>query len=87
VSRETKEAKAVRLVAEQRVRFTLVSVGRAVATVNGASGDYSVTFDGHRWSCACDHGANSRGLCSHALAAQTIFRAVVGAFQPATAAR
>ena len=87
MGREKKDDKALRLIAEQRVRFVSLSSGRAVAAVNGESGDYQSTFDGHRWSCTCEHGANSRGLCSHALAAQTIYRAVVGALATLAATR
>lgn len=80
MARETKQEKAVRLVAEQRVRFLLLRRGKCSATVAGESGDYATTFDG-RWACTCMHGANSNGLCSHALAAQIIYRAVLSALE------
>jgi len=75
MSRETKESKAVRLIAEQRVRFSSVSPVGCVATVNGDSGDYTTTLSG-RWSCTCEHGARSQSKCSHVLAVETIYRAV-----------
>jgi hypothetical protein len=78
MARETREQKAIRLIAEQRVRVTTLASDRAVAEVRGESGDYRVTLDG-RWRCTCAHGELSRGLCSHALAVQTIYRAVAAA--------
>lgn len=72
------EAKAAQLVLQQRVRFTRADANGCVATVAGDSGDYTVTLAG-RWSCTCEHGCYSRSLCSHALATQAIYRAVVTA--------
>lgn len=80
MARETKEQKALRLVAEQRVRFVLLRRGKCAATVAGETGDYTASFAG-RWSCTCMHGANSNGLCSHALAAQIIYRAALSALE------
>lgn len=75
MARETKEQKAARLIAEQRVRFTRLAADGCAAEVRGESGDYAVRLNG-RWECTCEHGSMSRNLCSHALAAETIYRAV-----------
>lgn len=80
-ARETAKDKALRLIAEQRVRFISVSPAGCVAQVAGEHGDYITDFDGRRWGCSCEHGANSRGHCSHSLAAQTIYRSVVPALR------
>jgi hypothetical protein len=73
--RETKESKAVRLIAEQRVRFSSVSPVGCIATVHGDSGDYTTSLKGY-WQCTCEHGAMSRSKCSHVLAVEAIYRAV-----------
>ena len=49
------------------------------AQVAGDSGDYVVSCVNGRWSCTCPHGAASRSLCSHALAAQAVYRSVLPA--------
>lgn len=64
-------AKAVKLLTEERVRFSSTS-GPAVATVRGEGGDYEVRWDGRSWSCACDC-AHSR--CSHITACEIVIRA------------
>jgi len=79
-ARETKEDKALRLIAEQRVRFLSASPAGCVAQVAGEHGDYITKLAG-RWECSCEHGANSRGYCSHSLAAQAIYRSVVPALR------
>lgn len=76
--RETKEAKSLRLIGEQRVRFTHLGAASCVALVRGESGDYVTRLAG-KWECTCAHGSNSSRLCSHILAARTIYRAVVSA--------
>jgi len=76
--RETREQKALRLIAEQRIRFSLLNATACVAIIRGDSGDYVVRLSS-RWECTCEHGRHSSRLCSHMLAAQTIYRAVVSA--------
>ena len=81
MARETKAEKAVRLIADQRVRVVSLAARACRAEVRGEHGDYTATFDGRKWGCSCAHGAASGGLCSHALAVQIIFRSVVTALE------
>ena len=76
--RETREQKAMRLIAEQRLRFTHISATGCVVIVRGDSGDYVVRLAG-RWECTCEQSNHTQTLCSHRLAARTIYRAVVAA--------
>lgn len=77
-SRETKEQKAVRLIADQRVRFSQLSTDGCRAIVRGDTGDYVTTLAG-RWQCTCQHSLHSAAMCSHIMAVSTIYRAVVAA--------
>lgn len=76
--RETKEQKSLRLIGDQRVRFTRLDASGCTAEVRGDGGDYLTRLAG-KWECSCQHGQNSSALCSHALAVRTIYRAVVSA--------
>ena len=82
MARETKEQKAVRLIGEHRVKVCELTTLGCVAEVAGEHGDYVVKLDG-RWGCSCEHGSNSKALCSHALAVQIIYRAVIPALRSA----
>ena len=64
-------AKAVKLLAEERVRFSRTD-GPVVATVHGDNGDYEVRWDGRSWSCACDC---SHSRCAHITACEIVIRA------------
>lgn len=69
--REGRDAKAIRLIVEQRVRLTLATPTAATAEVRGDEADYTVKLAG-RWSCTCP----APGECSHIGAVRTIYRAV-----------
>jgi uncharacterized Zn finger protein len=59
---ESIEAKAVRLLAEQRVHVTRVEGATVEATVHGDHGRYEAGFDSVRgWYCSCP----ALGACSH----------------------
>lgn len=84
-ARETAAQKALRLIADGRVRFTCVTPDACAAVVEGDTLDaygerprYDTRLAG-RWECSCAHGVSSRGLCSHAMAARLIY----GAIRPA----
>ncbi len=74
--RETKEAKAVRLLYDQRVRFEELSPASCLVRVHGETDDYNVEQQGGRWQCSCVNGSSR---CSHILAVQTVYRAVIPA--------
>ena len=76
--RDTRDQKALRLIAEQRVRVTQLAPASCVAIVRGDSADYLVRLNG-RWECSCEQGKHSNSLCSHRLAVRTVYRAVVAA--------
>jgi len=82
MAKETVAQKAVRLVAEGRVRMTALSADTCAAVVEGDTLDvhgerpqYETRLQG-RWECSCAHGVNSKSLCSHAQAVQLVYRAV-----------
>ena len=83
MARETKDAKALRLIAEHRVKVHEVTLLGCVAEVAGDGDDYVVKLDG-RWQCTCANGCCYKGLCSHATAVSTIYRAVLPALQRRT---
>ena len=70
--RETPAAKAVRLLAGQRLCVELVEPhdGRIVASCRGDHGSYELGWDpgGALWWCACP----AFGACSHLLALQLV---------------
>lgn len=66
--RESKAAKAARLLLEQRVTITHVSDDLISARVRGTGSEYLVTRDPERWSCECEN----PGECSHVLAVRHV---------------
>lgn len=80
MARETKEEKALRFIGQHRVKVHELTTLGCVAEVAGDGGDYVVKLDG-RWGCTCEHGVNSKALCSHALAVQHVYRAVIPALR------
>ena len=80
--RETKDQKALRFIRDHRIRVTELTTLGCVAEVAGDTGDYVVQLDG-RWGCSCEHGCNTKALCSHVLAVQTVYRAVIPALRRA----
>ena len=83
MARETKEQKAMRLIQQHRVKLTNMTLLGCEAEVAGEGGDYIVKLDG-RWGCTCENGCGYKALCSHALAVQTIYRAVIPALHRRT---
>jgi hypothetical protein len=74
--RETTHEKAVRILAAQGVRFSLLLPDEAQAVIRGDSGDHTCWYDGRQWNCSCYSGRHS---CSHVLAATIVYRAALPA--------
>jgi len=68
VTRETVEAKAVRLLAAGRLTVLFADARRARAVCEGDSGRYDLGLDRGQWWCECP----SARACSHLLALQRV---------------
>lgn len=73
--RENREAKALRLIAAQRVRYAHLAADSALVVVEGDTDSYRLTYLRGRWSCPCE----CQTTCSHVIAARTIYRSVAPA--------
>jgi len=69
--RETLEAKALRLLAEGRLRVVLVDGQRIEARVRGSEADHSVGYQRGGWWCDCEAHRFGR-RCSHLAALQLV---------------
>jgi uncharacterized Zn finger protein len=71
MARESMEAKAVRLLAEGRLRVVLVDGERIEARVRGSEADHSVGYQRGGWWCDCEAHRFGR-RCSHLAALQLV---------------
>lgn len=80
-TRETREQKAVRFIATERVRVQAFGAGYVVARVAGDTDDYCVTWAGKSWQCECEANRQFARVCSHILAVRMIWRVVQPALE------
>jgi hypothetical protein len=78
-TRETREQKAVRFIATERVRVQAFGAGYVVARVAGDTDDYCVTWAGKSWQCECEANRDYGKTCSHIIAVRMIWRAIQAA--------
>jgi hypothetical protein len=71
MARESVEAKAVRLLAEGRLRVVLVDGERIEARVRDSEADHSVGYQRGGWWCDCEAHRFGR-RCSHLAALQLV---------------
>jgi hypothetical protein len=77
--RETKQDKAIRFIATERVRVQSLGPGFIAARVAGDTGDYIVAWAGGRWECGCEASSKFGRSCSHIEAVKLIWRAILPA--------
>lgn len=68
-TRESAAVKAIRLLAQGRVRLHSVHIGRCAATVFGDTGTWTVGCGHSRWHCDCP---NAGDRCSHIAAVKLV---------------
>jgi hypothetical protein len=71
MARETRDAKALRLLAEGRLRVVLVDGERIEARVRGSEAEHSVGHQRGGWWCDCEAARFGR-RCSHLAALQLV---------------